>query len=198
MFVEDEEQENGTCINKANCLCCDKQRPNVLYPESFLQVHSPYFIVGRMMRKLSSLLLAPGLLLSLQSEAQTKPLPRLKDLAGLPVVKRNMQVKGEDVKALVSPAENAKTGSSKLQWQKVLVGQQAVDLATVAGVSKNSPVRRLALQNGDVILRVAGQEVHSQTDLNRALGALDPRNGKVDFKILRQNQVMVIDYELKW
>lgn len=102
------------------------------------------------------------------------------------------EAKGNDLKALAKPDRK-----EKISWQKVLVGQQKIDGARLVGLPDSSLWRRIGLQQGDVILHIAGEGVGSEDQLEKALKKVDKRS-TIDFKILRDNQMMLIDYKLEW
>jgi S1-C subfamily serine protease len=72
--------------------------------------------------------------------------------------------------------------------------------ARLQKLSNQSGWRRIGLKEGDVIVRLAGEDLHNQNDLQKALDKAQntPSGSSVDLKVLRQNQVIVIDYKIKW
>ena len=104
------------------------------------------------------------------------------------------KTKGIEFKNLHKPSE-----TSKIKWQKVIVGQESIDAATLIGVDSKSSWRRLGLQSGDVIINLRGKEVHRPRDLNDALSAIgNDKDESVDLKVLRQDKMILINYKLQW
>jgi len=137
----------------------------------------------------------PALLsiLTLQAFAQTpSPSPHRKKitLKDLKVVHR--QASGNDMKQLAKPERK-----EKISWEKVIVGKQQLNGAQLVGLPETSVWKRIGFNQGDVILKIAGEDVGSETQLDKALKKLD-KSTSVDFKILHDNQVMIIDYSVKW
>ena len=118
-----------------------------------------------------------------------RPLKLSKDVT---LIRKHSEAQGIDVKNLAKP-EN----KDKISWQKVVVGQEQINGAQLIGLPKNSSWRRLGLQQGDVVLRVAGEDLNSEKDLDRALEKAQSHQ-TIDFKVLRQNTVLLIDYQIRW
>lgn len=89
--------------------------------------------------------------------------------------------------------------SKNLKWQKIVTGQEPIDGAALIGLPKGSLWERLGFQNGDVIIHIDGKDVHSIPELDKALSGLrQEQKPTIDFKIIRGNQQMILDYRLQW
>src|SRR5688572_27292733 len=109
------------------------------------------------------------------------------------VIHHKKEVKALEIKKIVKPKE------ADIQWQKVVVGQQEIDGATLLGVPKDSVWRRMGLRQGDIIIRMNDTDLHSSDDLNKAVKKLDKKtDSTLNLEIIRQNQVILLDYKLNW
>ena len=128
-------------------------------------------------------------LFAVVGHTQTNPSP-----SPSPALILRKEVKGIDVKNLAEPGPN-----KNLKWQKIVTGQEPIDGAALIGLSKNSLWRRLGFQNGDVIIHIDGKDFHSTNELDQALSDLKPdQKQTIDFKIIRGNQQMILNYQLQW
>jgi S1-C subfamily serine protease len=103
------------------------------------------------------------------------------------------EIQAREIKKMTSPE-----AAHNLKWQRVLMGKEKIDGATLIGVKPGSVWSRLGLQNGDVIIRIKGKEVKSVSDLDKAVSNLNAQDSSLDMKVIREKQEILFDYKLNW
>jgi S1-C subfamily serine protease len=124
---------------------------------------------------------------------ETRPMLIVKNLKDEKrVIKKKGGIKALEVKKMIKPKE------ADLQWDKIIVGQQQIDGATILGVPKDSVLRRMDLRQGDIIIRINDTSLHSQEDLNSAVKKINKTESTLTLEIIRLNEKILLDYKLHW
>jgi len=71
-------------------------------------------------------------------------------------------------------------------------GLKQTEGVIIIGVLQNAPAAKAGLKPGDVLVSVAGQEVHSVGELLTAIAALKPGE-PVKLAVMRRNQSLILD-----